>query len=214
MTKQSEVGFEWYPCANKTPIRKLHKSALNGKRVFLRVNYDIVWDARVIDDRRIRATVMDIRHILKQGARTIIIVSHNGVRENFFKDNKTSVGVKNDGEIYHGYSLKPVAKRLTEALKDKKILPKDREVTITDDCTGEEVKSIISGDGIFLLENVMFRSGETSEDDNEVMEFARQLHDTTNCDVYVNADPVTAHMGQHVSLGPITRLISGPKVAG
>ena len=64
MTKQSEVAFEWYPYANKTPIRKLHKSALNGKRVFLRVNYDIVWDARVIDDRRIRATVMDIRHIL------------------------------------------------------------------------------------------------------------------------------------------------------
>ena len=53
MTKQSEVAFEWYPYANKTPIRNLHKSALNGKRVFLRVNYDIVWDARVIDDRRI-----------------------------------------------------------------------------------------------------------------------------------------------------------------
>ena len=83
MTKQSEVAFEWYPYANKTPIRNLHKSALNGKRVFLRVNYDIVWDARIIDDRRIRATVMDIRHILKQGAKTIIIVSHNGVRENF-----------------------------------------------------------------------------------------------------------------------------------
>ncbi|MBS1258951.1 MAG: Phosphoglycerate kinase [Candidatus Scalindua arabica] len=214
MTKQSEVGFEWYPYANKTPVRNLHKSALNGKRVFLRVNYDIVWDARIIDDRRIRATVMDIRHILKQGAKTIIIVSHNGVRENFFKDNKTSVGVKNDGEIYHGYSLKPVAKRLTEVLKDKKILPEDREVTITDDCIGEEVKSIISGEGVILLENVMFRSGETSEDDNEVMEFAKQLHNTTDCDVYVNADPATAHMGQHASLGPITRLISGPKVAG
>ena len=214
MTKQSEVAFEWYPYANKTPIRKLQKSALNGKRVFLRVNYDIVRDARIIDDRRIRATVMDIRHIMKQGARTIVIVSHNGVRENFFKDNKTSVGVASDGEGRPGYSLKPVAKRLTEVLRDKKILQKDREVTITDDCIGEEVKSIISKDGIFLLENVMFRSGETSEDDNEVMEFAKQLHNTTLCDVYVNADPVTAHMGQHASLGPITRLISGPKVAG
>ena len=214
MTKQSEVAFEWYPYANKTPIRKLQKSALNGKRVFLRVNYDIVRDARIIDDRRIRATVMDIRHIMKQGARTIVIVSHNGVREDFFKDNKTSVGVASDGEGHPGYSLKPVAKRLTEVLRDKKILQKDREVTITDDCIGEEVKLIISKDGIFLLENVMFRSGETSEDDNEVMEFAKQLHNTTLCDVYVNADPVTAHMGQHASLGPITRLISGPKVAG
>jgi len=46
------------------------------------------------------------------------------------------------------------------------------------------------------------------------MEFARQLHNTTNCNVYVNADPVTAHMGHHASLGPITSLISGPKVAG
>lgn len=214
MTKQSEVGFEWYPYANKTPVRNLHKSALDGKRVFLRVNYNIVRDARIIDDRRIRATVMDIRHILKQGARTIIIVSHNGVRENFFKDNKTSVGIQNDGEIHPGFSLKHVAKRLTEVLKDKKIIPKDREVTITNDCIGEKTKSIISGDGVFLLENVMFRSGETSEDANEVTEFARQLHNTTNCDVYVNADPVTAHMGQHASLGPVTRLISGPKVAG
>lgn len=214
MTKQSEVGFEWYPYANKTPVRNLHKSALDGKRVFLRVNYDIVRDARIIDDRRIRATVMDIRHILKQGARAIIIVSHNGVRENFFKDNKTSVGIQTDGEIHPGFSLKPVAKRLTEVLKDKKIIPKDREVIITNDCIGEKTKSIIRGDGVFLLENVMFRSGETSEDANEVMEFARQLHNTTNCDVYVNADPVTAHMGQHASLGPVTRLISGPKVAG
>ncbi|MFV1976187.1 MAG: phosphoglycerate kinase, partial [Candidatus Scalindua sp.] len=206
--------IEWYPYADKTPIRNLHKSALDGKRVFLRVNYDVVRDARIIDDRRIRATVMDIRHILKQGAKTVIIVSHNGERENFFKDKNTSVGVENDGESHHGFSLKPVAKRLTEVLREKKLLPEDREVIITDDCIGEKVKSIIGKDGIFLLENVMFRSGETSEDDNEVMEFAKQLHNTTNCDVYVNADPVTAHMGQHASLGPITRLISGPKVAG
>ena len=206
--------IEWYPYADKTPIRNLHKSALDGKRVFLRVNYDVVRDARIIDDRRIRATVMDIRHILKQGARTVVIVSHNGVRENFFKDKQTSVGIANDGESHHGFSLKPVAKRLTEVLREKKILSKDQEVVITDDCIGEEVKSIISKDGIFLLENVMFRSGETSEDDNEVMEFAKQLHNTTNCNVYVNADPVTAHMGQHASLGPITSLISGPKVAG
>ena len=204
MTRQTDVGFEWYPYANKIPVRNLHKSALNNKRVFLRVNYDIVRDARIIDDRPIRATVMDIRHILKQGARTIVIASHNGERENFFKDKKTSVGIENDGEIHSGYSLKPVAKRLTEILKDRKLLPKDREVTISDDCIGDKVKSIISKDGIFLLENVMFRSGETSEDDNEVMEFARQLHNTTNCDVYVNADPVTAHMGQHASLGPVT----------
>ena len=210
----TDETIEWYPYANKMPIRNLQKSALNGKRVFLRVNYDIVRDARIIDDRRIRATVMDIRHILNQGVKTIVIVSHNGVRENFFKDKKTSVGIENDGEIHHGFSLKPVAKRLTEVLRDRKLLPKDREVTITDDCIGEKVKSIIRGDGVFLLENVMFRSGETSEDDNEVMEFARQLHNTTNCDIFVNADPVTAHMGQHASLGPITRLISGPKVAG
>ena len=72
--------IEWYPYADKTPIRNLHKSALDGKRVFLRVNYDVVRDARIIDDRRIRATVMDIRHILKQGARTVVIVSHNGVK--------------------------------------------------------------------------------------------------------------------------------------
>ena len=196
----TDETIEWYPYANKTPIRNLHKSALDGKRVFLRVNYDIVRDAKIIDDRRIRATVMDIRHILKQGARTIVIASHNGGREDFFKDKKTSVGIVSDGEDHLGFSLKPVAKRLTEILKEKELLPEDKEVTITDDCIGEKTKSIINKDGIFLLENVMFRSGETSEDDNEVMEFARQLQNTTNCNIFVNADPVTAHMGQHASL--------------
>ncbi|MDR4496631.1 MAG: phosphoglycerate kinase [Candidatus Scalindua sp.] len=205
---------EWYPYAHKMPIRNLHKSALQGKRVFLRVNYDIVRDGKIIDDRRIRATVMDIRHILKSGARTIVIVSHNGRRENFFKEKKTSVGVVSDGDYHTAYSLRPVAKRLTEVLREKKLLPDEKKVLMTDDCIGKKAKTMIQDNGIFLLENVMFRSGETSEDDNEVMAFARQLHDTTHCDFYVNADPVTAHMGQHASLGQITRLIPGPKVAG
>jgi len=213
-TTNIDKTIEWYPYTNKVPIRDLQKSALDGKRVLLRVNYDIVRDGKIIDDRRIRATVMDIRHILKRGARAIVIVSHNGRREDFFKERTTSVGIAADGEIYSTYSLRPVAKRLTEVLSGKKLLSKDREVIITDDCIGEKTKSIISGDGVFLLENVMFRSGETSEDDNEVMEFARQLHYTTNCDIFVNADPVTAHIGHYASLGPITRLISGPKVAG
>ncbi|GJQ59580.1 MAG: phosphoglycerate kinase [Candidatus Scalindua sp. AMX11] len=210
----SKERLEWYPYAHKMPIRNLHKSALQGKRVFLRVNYDIVRDGKIIDDRRIRATVMDIRHILKSGADTVIIVSHNGKRENFFKEKKTSVGVVSDGECHSAFSLRPVAKRLTEVLRVKRLLTEDDEVPMTDECIGEKAKSLIAQKGIFLLENVMFWSGETSEDDNEVMEFARQLHDTTHCDFYVNADPVSAHMGQHASLGQITRLIPGPKVAG
>ncbi|HLG29292.1 MAG TPA: phosphoglycerate kinase, partial [Candidatus Brocadiales bacterium] len=207
-------SLEWPSYANKMPIWNLQDSALNGKRVFLRVNYDIVKDGKIIDDRRIRATVMDIRHLLKKGVRTIVIVSHNGRREDFFADKKTLVGIVTDGEVHSGYTLRPVAKRLTEVLRDKKLLSKDSEVIITDDCIGDKVKTIISKDGVFLLENVRFRSGETSEDYNEVLEFARQLHDTTNCDIFVNADPVTAHRGEHASLGPITRFISGPKVAG
>ena len=213
-TKYPDESLEWPSYSNKVPIRNLQKPSLNGKRVFLRVNYDIVRDGKIIDDRRIRATVMDIRHLLGKGVRTIIIVSHNGRRENFFKEKKTVVGIATDGEIYSTYSLRPVAKRLTEVLRGKKLLSKDKEVVITDDCIGDKVKSIISEDGVFLLENIMFRSGETSEDDNEVMEFARQLHNTTNCDIFVNADPVTAHMGQYASLGPITRFISGQKVGG
>ncbi|HHT9124227.1 MAG TPA: phosphoglycerate kinase [Candidatus Brocadiia bacterium] len=200
--------------ANKMPIWNLDDSALMGKRVFLRVNYDIVRDGKIIDDRRIRATVMDIRHLLKKGVRTIVIVSHNGRREDFFADKKTLGGIVTDGERYAGYSLKPVAKRLTEVLRDKKLLSKAQKVILTDDCIGDKVKSILSKDGVFLIENVRFRSGETSEDYNEVLEFARQLHDTTNCDLFVNADPVTAHRGEQASLGPITRFIPGPKVAG
>ncbi|MDR4505334.1 MAG: phosphoglycerate kinase [Candidatus Scalindua sp.] len=210
----SNETLEWYPYAHKTPIRTLHKSALQGKRVFLRVNYDIVRDGKIVDDRRIRATVMDIRHILKSGADTVIIVSHNGKRENFFKEKKTSVGIASDGEIHSGFSLRPVARRLTEILREKRLLPDGCEVLMADHCIGEKTKSLIDKKGIFLLENVMFWSGETSEDDNEVMAFAGQLHDTTHCDFYVNADPVSAHMGQHASLGQITRLIPGPKVAG
>ena len=201
MTKQSEVAFEWYPYANKTPIRKLQKSALNGKRVFLRVNYDIVRDARIIDDRRIRATVMDIRHIMKQGARTIVIVSHNGVRENFFKDNKTSVGVASDGEGHPGYSLKPVAKRLTEVLRDKKILQKDREVTITDDCIGEEVKSIISKDGIFALDVdfLVLAALENAIDRNAYSVKAKVIVEGANGPVTPEGDRIVTRKGTFIT---------------
>ncbi len=211
---QREESLGWPSYVNKVSIWNLQESALKGKRVYLRVNYNIVRDGKIIDDRRIRATVMDIRHILRRGARTIVIVSHNGRREDFFKDKKTSTGVVTDGEIHSAYSLRPAAQRLTEVLRDKDLLSKDEEVIITDDCIGDKVKTIVSNDGIFMLENVRFRSGETSEDYNEVLEFARHLHDATNCDIFVNADPVSAHRGEHASLGPITRFIPGPKVAG
>ncbi|RLA93406.1 MAG: phosphoglycerate kinase [Deltaproteobacteria bacterium] len=148
-------------------IKAIDQLKLQGKRVFLRVDFNVpLEEGRVKDDTRIRAALPTIQYALGQGAK-VILASHLG---------------RPKGKVVPELSLKPVAQRLGELL--------GREVKMAPDCVGEEVKALIEGMGpgdLILLENLRFHPEEEKNDP----EFARAL--AALADLYVNDAFGTAH---------------------
>jgi 3-phosphoglycerate kinase len=113
---------------------------LRGKRVFLRVDFNVpLKDDVVTDDTRIRETLPTLRLAMEKGGR-LVLASHLGRPK----------GARNEK-----YSLKPAAKKLEELL--------GKRIEFADDCVGEtaEAKSRALKDGeVLLLENVRFHPEE------------------------------------------------------
>lgn len=168
---------------NKKGLRDID---LSGKRVIMRVDFNVPIDkeGNITDDTRIRAALDSIKYILKQNTR-LILMSHLG---------------RPEGQVKEELRLTPVAKRLSELL--------GKEVIVTRDCVGEEVKKIISGmqgGDIVLLENLRFHKEEEKNDPA----FAKALAEYG--DIYVNDAFGTAHRA-HASTEGIAHYL--PAVAG
>jgi len=158
---------------------------VQGKRVLLRVDFNVpLQDGVITDDRRIRAALPTIKYLLERGA-TVIAMSHMG---------------RPKGQVVDGLRLTPVAARLAELL--------DRPVTKLDDCVGEAVAGAVAssrpGD-VILLENLRFHPEEKKNDP----EFARQL--AALADLYVNDAFGAAHRA-HASVVGVAEYM--PAVAG
>ena len=157
---------------NKLSITDL---ALSGKRVFMRVDFNVLLaDGKITDDTRITAAFFSIRYVVEKGGR-LILASHLG---------------RPKGKPEPKYSLKPVAARLSELL--------GKAVQFAPDCVGPEVEKIVSGlkDGdVLLLENLRFYAAEEKNDPA----FARQL--AALCDVYIDDAFGAAHRAHASTAG-------------
>lgn len=158
---------------------------VKGKRVFVRVDFNVpLDDGRIADDRRIREALPTITLLREHRARTIL-ASHLG---------------RPQGKVDDTLRLDPVAKRLGELL--------GAEVRKLQDCIGPEVEAAVAAmkDGdVVLLENLRFHKGEEAND----LEFAAAL--ARLADLYVNDAFGTAHRA-HASTVGIAKLL--PAVAG
>jgi len=170
----------------KKSIASLTKSDLEGKRVLVRVDFNVPMDnGQITDDTRIKAALPTINHLTANGAK-VLLCSHMG---------------RPNGQVKESLRLTPVATRLSELL--------DKTVTKFDDCIGDIVTTGVNalGNGdVALLENLRFYNEEEAND----AEFAQKL--ANNADLYVNDAFGTAHRA-HASTEGVTHYLS-PSVAG
>ena len=158
---------------NKLGLRDLD---VGGKRVLVRVDFNVPMDGKQIaDNTRIRAALPTILALIRGGAK-IILATHLGRPKGF------------DPNL----STEPLAVALSKLLGQR--------VKHIVDCIGVEVEGIVSelraGD-VLLLENIRFYEEETKNDTN----FAQTL--ASLVDLYINDAFGAAHRA-HASTEGVT----------
>jgi phosphoglycerate kinase len=155
---------------------------LKGKRVFIRVDFNVPLKNGVIgDDTRIRGSLPTVQYVLDHGA-TPVLASHLG---------------RPKGKVNADMSLKPVADRLAELL--------GKPVVFATDCVGDVARQAVdaaraSGEAV-LLENLRFHPEEEKNDPA----FAAAL--AALADVYVDDAFGAAHRA-HASVEGITHHVA------
>jgi phosphoglycerate kinase len=169
----------------------LSQLAVSGKRVFLRCDLNVPLKEGVItDDGRIRASLPTIKTLLDGGA-SIVIAAHLG---------------RPKGEAKPELSLAPVAKRLGELLGTE--VKFESVATVVNSDVLAKASALKAGE-ILLLENIRYAAAETSKDEAERTEFAKQL--ASLADVYVG-DGFGAVHRKHASVFDLPKLL--PSAAG
>lgn len=173
---------------NKLSIDKLD---LSGKRVFMRVDFNVPQkDGKITNNQRIVAAVDSIKYALDKGAKSVVLCSHLG---------------RPDGNKNLKFTLAPVAEELKTLL--------GRDVTFLPDCVGPEVEAACANPApgsVILLENLRFYVEEEGKgvdasgakvkaDAAKVKTFRESLRKLG--DVYVSDAFGTAHRAHSSMLG-------------
>jgi len=162
-------------------MKTLDDLDLKGKRVFMRVDFNVPLDKqrRVSDDFRIRAVLPSVHKVIGSGGR-LILASHLG---------------RPKGKVADEFSLRPVAEYLSNLLA--------KPVPFAPDCVGTEVKkqaSLLKEGEALLLENLRFHPEEEKNDPG----FSSQLAEVA--DIYINEAFAASHRA-HASVEGITRFV-------
>lgn len=166
-------------------FRTLEDLDVAGKRVLVRVDFNVpIHDGVISDATRIERALPTVNALCQAGAK-VILLSHYG---------------RPDGAPNPSMSLKPVADQLAVIM--------GRPVAFADDCIGASatraVGAMASGD-VLVLENTRFHAGEEANDPA----FAQAL--AANGDLYVN-DAFSAAHRAHASTEGVAHLL--PSAAG
>jgi phosphoglycerate kinase len=176
---------------NKLTLDQLGEPELRGKRVLVRVDYNVPLDAeqRVTDDTRIRATLPTLTHLREHGAR-IVLLSHLG---------------RPKGKRVPGMSLRPAARRLAELV--------DGTVDFLGEVVGDQAEAAtreVREGEILVLENTRFEPGEEKNDPDLSRRMARLG------DLFVNDAFGAAHRAHASTAGvvEVMRASGRPAAAG
>src|SRR5580658_1562766 len=158
---------------------------VRGKRVFLRVDYNVPLEEKdgqmvITDATRIVETLPTLKLLIEKGGK-LILTAHMG---------------RPKGKKEPTMSLKPVATKLSELL--------GKPVVFVDDCIGAQVENVVAAmkDGdVVLLENVRYYNEEEKNDPA----FAEKL--AKAADVYVNDAFGAAHRA-HASTEGVARIVA------
>jgi phosphoglycerate kinase len=150
--------------------KTVHDIDVNGKRVIVRCDFNVPFDAdmNITDDTRIVGALPTIRYLLGNGA-AVILMSHLGRPKGVYDEK---------------LSLAPVAKRLAELLGRDIWFRSVPEVVNGE--VRERAAALLPGE-IMLLENTRFRA----EEEKNGADFAKEL--ASLADVFVNDAFGSAH---------------------
>jgi phosphoglycerate kinase len=174
----------------KMLVSDLSTAALRGRRVLVRVDYNVpIENGAVTDETRVRATLPTLQLLIDAGAR-VVLASHLGRPKGQWRDDM---------------SLAPVAERLGTLL--------DAPVRFVRDVVGGDAHAAIDALGtgeVLLLENVRFLAGEETNDPKLSEALAGFA------DVYVNDAFGTAHRAHASTCGAaeVMKQAGRPAVAG
>jgi phosphoglycerate kinase len=160
-------------------IRSIEQLDVAGKRVFIRVDFNVPLDKKtrkVKDDARIRAAIPTLQHAIGRNAK-LILASHLG---------------RPEGKVVPEMSLEPAGERLSQLL--------GQDVTFADDCVGDGVRKLVGEmrDGqVLLLENLRFHPEEEANDDA----FSREL--AALAQAYVDDAFGTVHRAHASTVGMV-----------
>lgn len=168
-------------------LDELLADGVRGRHVLVRSDLNVPLDGTTVtDDGRVRASLPVLTKLTEAGAK-VIVMAHLG---------------RPKGTVDPKYSIAPAAHRLNEL--------SDFEVIVAEDVVGpsaQQTAATLAEGQVLVLENVRFDARETSKDDAERGQFARELAELTGQNgAYVN-DAFGAVHRKHASVYDIASLL-------